>query len=804
MQDNSLLEPTQAYQLSSITKDHSLKRDENFNIFWHNLTYKFESQSLLKRMIRKRPQTFDTGHKIIFNEICGSVQSGKLSAIMGPSGAGKSSLVNILFQNMSKGVSGAIFCEGYKGKKLKIRFIPQKDYLIEHLTMREDLTFVSKLCGIQTNLFQSSPMMKNENANLFEHKRKLNAHEVYVENIAALLGLTSCLDVSLGKISGGQQKRHSIAREIMSNPDVLILDEPTTGLDSLSCMRTIQMLKSLAEQSGKISRPIAIVVIIHQPQTEVFNLFDNAYFLSKSGRIIYDDNPKNVARVIEDVAGINMPANYNCASLLIEIASEMHGIRAIDRLSKYYKAKFLRAFNPQKLRNESKLSDKGNDFWQNQKDNGHDDPTAFNSAHTFSRPTDSIKGGKTADELGARIDDSGSSFGNEKYFICYQLRDAFSENPISLKQSFRHTFILAHRSWLSVIRNPRLTQSRLLFHILAPLLSVMIYGTYMGIPNACPQVETEIDIGNIRRDIKDGQLAKQQDDIKTSIENIGFFFVIMFALSLNTITLNSSIYPLTMQIFRKEVINGLYKPVPHLIAQTFVDLPLEILFPTITSVILYLMTNQPQSYMHWRMIGLAVSLVTTNYCVHEIGLLFGAVFVNNVNLSMFMAQSAILPLSVLSGFVVRPVRMGKLKFISYFSFYKLGLNIIIASRYGFGICPCDEDMPFGDELVIKSITPQVKHVLEYMFPKGNNSSEDSGMILSPTEMFEKLGSKYSKAQAYGLDLKSCADVKPFIMHAYGLDDSDFAMSFVYLLVMTLVIKMVTFTIVKSFPYRSIK
>lgn len=88
-----------------------------------------------------------------------------------------------------------------------------------------------------------------------------------MEKIVEALGLTGCADTRIGNtftrgLSGGERKRCSIGFELIANPSVLFLDEPTTGLDSFTSNHVIEILRMEAERSQK-----TIVATIHQPSS---------------------------------------------------------------------------------------------------------------------------------------------------------------------------------------------------------------------------------------------------------------------------------------------------------------------------------------------------------------------------------------------------------------------------------------------------------------------------------------------------------------------------------------------------------
>lgn len=99
------------------------------------------------------------------------------------------------------------------------------------------------------------------------------------------LGLTKCKDTKIGNamirgVSGGERKRTSIGVELLTNPAMLFLDEPTTGLDSSTALQVIELLQTLSH------RGVNVVSTIHQPSSEIFDSFERLILICR-GNIIY-------------------------------------------------------------------------------------------------------------------------------------------------------------------------------------------------------------------------------------------------------------------------------------------------------------------------------------------------------------------------------------------------------------------------------------------------------------------------------------------------------------------------------------
>ena len=222
-----------------------------------------------KNIIYKFP-----GGKIGLNDVSVCEPLGKLVAIMGASGAGKTTLLNVLC-GLEKPFSGDITINGIslvnEPQKLEgmIGYISQDDLLIEELTVFENLFFNAKLCFAQL----TEPEIKTR-----------------VENTLQSLGLFEAKDVKVGspldkKISGGQRKRLNIALELIREPTILFVDEPTSGLSSADSENVMDILKELSVK-GKL-----IFVVIHQPSSDIYKMFDKLILMDVGGYPAYYGNP---------------------------------------------------------------------------------------------------------------------------------------------------------------------------------------------------------------------------------------------------------------------------------------------------------------------------------------------------------------------------------------------------------------------------------------------------------------------------------------------------------------------------------
>ncbi|GAA4838393.1 ATP-binding cassette domain-containing protein [Algivirga pacifica] len=213
-------------------------------------------------------------------------KSGGLIGIMGASGAGKTTLLNVL-AGLETPSQGEVRINGYNIHTDKehiegvIGYISQDDLLIEELTVYQNLYYNAKLC------FKGMP--------------EEELHEK-VMNVLESLGLDRIANLVVGSvlnklISGGQRKRLNIALELIREPAVMFVDEPTSGLSSRDSENVIDLLKELSLK-GKL-----IFVVIHQPSSDIYKMFDKMWLMDTGGYPIFYGNPIEAVTYFKAAAG---------------------------------------------------------------------------------------------------------------------------------------------------------------------------------------------------------------------------------------------------------------------------------------------------------------------------------------------------------------------------------------------------------------------------------------------------------------------------------------------------------------------
>ena len=189
-------------------------------------------------------------------------------SILGPSGSGKTTLLNIIggLDNYDSGdlIINKISTKKYKDKDWdsyrnhKIGFIFQNYNLITHQSVFKNVELALTISGVSKK----------------ERKRK-------AKELLKQVGLEKQINKKPNELSGGQMQRVAIARALANNPDILLADEPTGALDSVTSIQIMDLLK-------KISKDKLIIMVTHN--SELAKKYSNRIIKLKDGKVIEDSN----------------------------------------------------------------------------------------------------------------------------------------------------------------------------------------------------------------------------------------------------------------------------------------------------------------------------------------------------------------------------------------------------------------------------------------------------------------------------------------------------------------------------------
>ncbi|XP_010137486.1 PREDICTED: ATP-binding cassette sub-family G member 2-like [Buceros rhinoceros silvestris] len=272
----------------SLSTLESFRSPRGSVVSFHNIQYSIKQSSgfLCKRK---------TVEKKILHNVYGIMKPG-LNAILGPTGSGKSSLLDVLAARKDPaGLSGEVLIDGIPQPpnfKCISGYVVQDDVVMGTMTVRENLHFSAAL------RLPSSISVKEK--------------EERVTQIISELGLSKVANTKVGTefirgVSGGERKRTNIGMELITEPPVLFLDEPTTGLDASTANAVLILLKKLSRRGR------TIIFSIHQPRYSIFKLFDSLTLLAL-GKVLYHGPAKQALEYFSSIGyecePFNNPADF--------------------------------------------------------------------------------------------------------------------------------------------------------------------------------------------------------------------------------------------------------------------------------------------------------------------------------------------------------------------------------------------------------------------------------------------------------------------------------------------------------------
>jgi phospholipid/cholesterol/gamma-HCH transport system ATP-binding protein len=219
-------------------------------------------------MIRLEHVSVEVEGRKILDDVSFVVKDGETKVILGPSGAGKSSLLKMIL-GLWKPDSGSVFVDGTE---------------LTHLTEREKMPVRRRMSMVfQGNaLFDSLTVAENVAFFLQEHS-DMPPDQIgeRVEDCLEFVNLPETQDLLPEELSGGMKKRVAIARAIAFNPEVILYDEPTTGLDPLNAKLITELIIRL-----KKKRNVTSVVVTHILR-DAFAVGDSLTLMN-DGRVVFD------------------------------------------------------------------------------------------------------------------------------------------------------------------------------------------------------------------------------------------------------------------------------------------------------------------------------------------------------------------------------------------------------------------------------------------------------------------------------------------------------------------------------------
>lgn len=234
------------------------------------------------------------GDHVAVDDLSLTVEPGKIYGFLGPNGAGKSTTMNIItgYLGATSGevkINGHdIFKEPEEAKKC-IGYLPEIPPLYVDMTVREYLDFVADLKKLEKSL----------------RKR-------YVEEAMETTGITDVANRMIRNLSKGYRQRVGFAQAILGYPEIIILDEPTVGLDPKQIIEIRELIKKLGEKHT--------VILSSHILTEISAVCDHVFIISK-GKLVASDATENLVSLMSGAQEIEVTVRTDVANAQKELAA---------------------------------------------------------------------------------------------------------------------------------------------------------------------------------------------------------------------------------------------------------------------------------------------------------------------------------------------------------------------------------------------------------------------------------------------------------------------------------------------------
>lgn len=245
--------------------------------------------------------------KLVLDNINFEIEKGEIFGLIGPNGAGKSTLINIM-TTLIDATNGSVEIGGYDIKKNPIEaksligLVPQELALFEEMNAYDNLQFFGSLYGLSRKVLKQR-----------------------IEEALQVTGLSDHRKQKVKKFSGGMKRRLNIAAAIMHHPQILIMDEPTVGVDPQSRNHIFEFIRHMNQQNNT-----TIIYTSHYME-EIEELCSKVFIIDLGKEIAYGSK-EQIKSLSAEQTKVILNLNHSNANIVLHL-KQLNGVLAVDEMS---------------------------------------------------------------------------------------------------------------------------------------------------------------------------------------------------------------------------------------------------------------------------------------------------------------------------------------------------------------------------------------------------------------------------------------------------------------------------------------
>ena len=476
------------------------------------------------------------------------------------------------------------------------KFETQQDHLTtivsffpEVFTIREQLEMVFELKyannDTRDRVLDSVMLDDGDRKNVDKNaiKRKL------VDSLIDEMNLRESANTKIRFCSGGEKKRLSIALELIALPDILLLDEPTTGLDSFTSMQVIGLLERFIQ-----SRNMTVLAVLHQPSFALFNKFGNVIVQDKNGRNIFNGPPHKLVPYLANFE-LACPANYNPADFVLDVANgDFDDLQIREKLVDY-----------QRERHELIFQKEVSKFYSKKREINQTDETKLD------------------------------------------VNEAFVPLPKVVLRNcsfyWTHLWVLTKEAYKMQLTDTVLLYLKAVFYSMNLAAFHVGFGMTSGKYDGCPNQ-------NLTREFEPSRLAEvlkfNKENSDAVMATSGNLYLTVYTACYSVAALPAIMIPNELKIFIKQLNNQWYSFGSYYMSRVLADVPIITGFLLAYGTLNILLTGVSVTFE--RYIYLMNTYVILGIFIHSTAFLIGAIFIDSANASIYIITVGSIPLAMIS------------------------------------------------------------------------------------------------------------------------------------------------------------